>query len=80
MTASGLSCRKPLVGTEWAISLLLCKNGLRKWSSGHVGPLFLAVKLFSHSVGPRAMTIASLLDSGCGLSHNVHRMAAMALL
>jgi len=32
MAASGLSCRKPLVSsTEWAISLLLCTNGLRKW-------------------------------------------------
>ena len=51
MTASGLSCRKYLVGTGWAISLLLCTNGLRKQSSGHVGPPFLAVKLFSCSVG-----------------------------
>ena len=51
VAASGLSCRKPLVGTGYAISLLLCTNGLRKWSSGHVGPPFLAVKLFSRSVG-----------------------------
>ena len=29
MAASELSCRKPLVGTGWAISLLLCTNGLR---------------------------------------------------
>jgi len=36
MAASGLSCRKPLVSTGRAISLLLCTNGLRKWSSGHV--------------------------------------------
>jgi len=36
MAASGLSCRKPLVSTGWAISLLLCTNGLRKRSSGHV--------------------------------------------
>ena len=27
------------------------RNGLRKWSSGHVRPPFLAVKLFSCSVG-----------------------------
>ena len=51
MAASGLSCRKPLVGTGWAISLLLCTNGLRRWSSRHVGPPFLAVKPFSCSVG-----------------------------
>ena len=71
MAASGLSCRKPLVGTGWAISLLLCMNSLRKQSSGHVGPPFLAVNLFSRSRGShwtRAVTIASLLDSGCVLS------------
>ena len=51
MAASGLSCRKPLVSPGWAVSLLLCTNGLGKQSSGHVGPPFLAVKLFSHSVG-----------------------------
>ena len=50
VAASGLGCRKPLVGTGWAISLLLCTNELRKRSSGHVGPPFLAVKLFSCSI------------------------------
>jgi len=29
MAASGLGCRKPLVGTGWAISLLLYMNMLR---------------------------------------------------
>ena len=29
MAASGLSCRKPLVSTGWAISFLFCMNGLR---------------------------------------------------
>ena len=47
VAASGLSCRKPSVGTGWAISLFLCTNWLRKLSSDHVGPPFLAVKLFS---------------------------------
>ena len=28
MAASGISCRKALVSTGWAISLLLCKNGV----------------------------------------------------
>ena len=51
MAASGLSCRKPLVIPMWAISLLMCTNGRRKQSSGHVGPPFLAVRLFSRSVG-----------------------------
>ena len=36
MAASGLGCRKALVGTGWAISLL-CMNGLRKQTSGLVG-------------------------------------------
>jgi len=37
--------------------LLMCTNGLRKRSSGHVGPPFLAVRLFSRSVGgPLAMS------------------------
>ena len=60
MAASGLCCRKPLVGTVWAISLLLCMNGWRKQSSGHVGSPFLAVKLFTHSVG---MTMAKCRDN-----------------
>jgi len=44
-------------------------NGLGKLSSGHVGPPFLAVKLFSRSLGPRAVPIESLLDIRCDLSH-----------
>ena len=51
MATSGLSYRKPLVSPGWAISLLLYTNRHRKWSSGHVGPPFLAVRLFSRSVG-----------------------------
>jgi len=47
MAASGLGCRKPLVGTGWAISLLLCMNGLREQSSDLVGPPFLTIMLFS---------------------------------
>ena len=35
---------------ELAISLLLCTNGIEKKSFCHVGPLFLAVKLFSQCV------------------------------
>ena len=34
IAVSGLGYRKALVGTGWAISLLLCTNGLRKQSSG----------------------------------------------
>ena len=64
---------EPLVGTGWAIFLLLFMNGLRKWSSGHVGPPFLAVEaLFSVYRGdhwPRSVTIESSLKSGCNLRH-----------
>ena len=47
VVASGLGCRNIVVGIGWAISLILCTNGLRKESSGHTGFPFLAVKLFS---------------------------------
>ena len=50
MAASRLSCRKSLVGNEWPISYL-CTNGLRKRSSGNVGPLFRKVKLLCRSIG-----------------------------
>jgi len=43
MATSGLGCRKAMVGTGWAISLLLCMNWLRKQHSGLVGPPFLTV-------------------------------------
>ena len=46
VAASGLGCRKALVGTGWAISLLLCMNRLRKQPSGLVGSPFLTMMLF----------------------------------
>ena len=56
------------LGTGWAVSFLLCKNGLRKQSSNRVGPTLLAAKLlFSGWMSycrPRAMTITSLLWVG----------------
>ena len=45
MPASGVACRKPSVSTGWAISLLFI-GGLRKLSSGLVGPPFLTMRLF----------------------------------
>ena len=47
VAVSGLSGRKPLVGTWWAISLLLCTNGLRKvfltcWAS--ISALFMVCR------------------------------------
>ena len=46
MPVSGFGFRKTLVGTRWAVSLLLCTSRLRKQSSHLVGSPFLAVKLF----------------------------------
>jgi len=43
---SGVGYRKALAGTEWAISLLLCMNQLRKQPFGLVGPPFLTMMLF----------------------------------
>ena len=69
MAASGLSCRKPLGSTGWAISLLLYTNGLRKRSSGHVYKACICQwGLCRGDHWPKAVTIASSLDSGCGLS------------
>ena len=69
----GLGYRKALMGTGWAISLLLCMNQLRKQPSGLVGPPFLTMMLFAWSAWaihwPKVMTIESSLMSGCGLSH-----------
>ena len=47
----GSALKKILVGTGQVTSLLISINRLRKWSFGHVGPPFQAVKLFSHSGG-----------------------------
>jgi len=49
MAASGIGCRRALVGTRSAISPL-CMNGLRKHSFGLVGSPFLIMKLFSQCV------------------------------
>ena len=48
MAVSGFSYRKALVGTGWAVSLLLhvCMVGLRKQSSCLVGPPFPALSIF----------------------------------
>jgi len=45
---SGLSFRKVLFGTGWAVSFLLCTIGLRK-QSFQLEPSFLALKVF-HSL------------------------------
>ena len=80
MATSGLSCRRLLVGAGWAISLLLCMNGLRNQSSVYVGTPFLAVKLFSQSVGATIYQELWLLKKvGVVWVTNLRRMAEMAL-
>jgi len=72
MAASRLSCRKPLVGTEWPISLL-CTNGVRKlvfWKCrASISESKAPFSLWGNH-WHRAMTIESSLESGCGLSHD----------
>ena len=46
MAISGLSFRNALVGTGWAIAVLLCMNKLRKQSSHLACHPFLARSLF----------------------------------
>ena len=48
VAVSGLSFRKALFGTGWAVSFLLCTIGLRK-QSFYLGPSFLALKVI-HSL------------------------------
>ena len=63
MAASGLRCRKPLVSPGWAISLLVfwaCRPSI----SG----IKTIVLLCRDDHWPRAVTVASSLDSGCDLS------------
>ena len=50
MAMSGLVYRKPLVGSRWAASLLLCMNGLRKQTFHLVGPPLPVLKGFFHSL------------------------------
>jgi len=69
MAISGLWFGNALVGSEWAIAVLLCMNGLRKQSSHPARRPFPAGKHLSQSGRVVAVTIASLLMGGRGLSH-----------
>ena len=48
MANYGLGCRKALVGTGSAVSLLLYTNGLSSQSSSQEGPPFLSVNAGGH--------------------------------
>ena len=52
-TVSGLGCKKALVGTGWAIFLLLCVIGLRKKSLPSKAPFLACIEnsLISSVVG-----------------------------
>ena len=80
----GLAVERPwsALGGPFLISLLFFgTNGLRKWSSGHVGPPFLGLKLFSHSVGAIfGHDYCKLVRQWVWFVMNVHRMAVMALV
>ena len=72
MAVSGLHLENALVGSEWATAVFLCTNGLRKQSSCPAWCPSLTGKHLSQSgewLQLSAVTIASSLMSGCGLSH-----------
>ena len=75
MAISGLSFRNTLVGSWWATSLLLCKDEVKKKQSSRLArhpSLELGEATFPawvSSFQPKAVTIASSLMGGCGLSH-----------
>ena len=60
MAAVLAGCRKALVGTDWAISLLFSTNGCMNCSSGTVDSFQLG-EVFA---GQTALTIVSSLISG----------------
>jgi len=62
----GLAVERPLALGGPFLSFF-ARMGLEK-SSSHVEPPFVAVKLFSHSIGATIGAVSSL-DTGCGLSH-----------
>jgi len=72
--SSGLSFRNTLVGSGWVTAVLLCNmNGLKNSPLALHGTHFLQGNLFypvyTSSCWLRALTTASLLMGGCGLSH-----------
>ena len=82
VAASGFGCTKALVGTGWAIFLLLYMNRLRKQSSGLLGPPFLIMRFFlvcTCGHWPKAVAIENSLMSGCVWVANLQRMAARAV-
>ena len=67
MAVSGLRFENALVGSEWATAVLLCTIGLRKQSSY---PARRPFPVWANLCRLSAVTIASLLMGGSGLSHD----------
>ena len=64
--------RNALVSSGWATAVLLCMNGLRKLLLPYTVPISDREAFFlvlASSCRLSAVTIASLLMGGCGLSH-----------
>ena len=68
-----IGCRKPLVSTGWTISLLFSTNGHRNCSSdvcrGFLSDTIGSFQSAEVFAGQRALTVVSLLMSGCGQGH-----------
>jgi len=73
IAVSGLHFGNALVGSEWATAVLLCMNGLRKQVlSPCTAPIpsgEALIPVWVNSCWLSAVTIASTLMGGCGLSH-----------
>ena len=67
MAVSGLRFENTLVSSEWATAVLLCTIGLRKQSSY---PAWRPFPVWASVCWLSAVTIASLLMGGSGLSHD----------
>jgi len=73
MAVSGLCFENALVGSEWATAVLLCTNGLRKTvllpCTAPISDGEAFIPVWASGCRLSAVTIASSLMDGCGLSH-----------
>jgi len=73
MAVSGLRFENALVGSKWATAVLLCTNGLSKTvllpCTAPISDREAFIPVWASGFQLSAVTIASLLMGGCGLSH-----------
>ena len=72
MAVSGLCFENALVGSEWATAVLRCTNGLRNVLLPCTAPISdgeAFIPVWASGCRLSAVTIASSLMGGCGLSH-----------